>query len=121
LALFDVTFTHAPLQSRVPAGHSQRPDVHTPPGMQTTPQPPQLLRSVERSTQTPLHATSPDAQQIPLEQTFPAPHEASAEGPSTTPLQSSSMPLHVSLDGARITTSIGHAASVPVQLSAGSQ
>jgi hypothetical protein len=69
LALFDVTFTHAPLQSRVPAGHSQRPDVHTPPGMQTTPQPPQLLRSVPVFTQLPLQFVcmpQPRKLQLPL-------------------------------------------------------
>jgi hypothetical protein len=40
---------------------------------------------------------------------------------STTPLQSSSMALHVSVDGERITVSEGHSAAEPVQVSAGSQ
>jgi hypothetical protein len=89
--------------------------------MQTTPHPPQLLRSFCWSTHTPLHAICPVVQQMPETQLRPAPHARLAGAPSTTPSQSSSMPLQVSLDGERMTTSFGQDAMEPVQLSAGSQ
>lgn len=56
--------TQVPAQSVMPTGHVQLPPLHCFPPLQTTPQPPQLVGSVDGSTHTPLQAMVGDWQEV---------------------------------------------------------
>ena len=69
------SFTHTPLQTLSPVGHTHVPLRQVPPSGQAVPQAPQLLPSVSLLTQVLAHTVSPAGQtQVPLWQLPPAGH-----------------------------------------------
>jgi hypothetical protein len=94
--------THTPEHTVCPLGHTHIPFVQLKPVPHATPQAPQSFGFVLRSTHWPLHG---DLQmQVAFLHTKPAPfwlthHWSVAGSSSTTPLQLSSRPLHVSGTG----------------------
>ena len=69
------SFTHAPLQSWVLAGHWHCPALHDMPVPQRMPQPPQFAASVVRSTHAPEQSVKPPLQAMPQ---LPCAHVGSA-------------------------------------------